>query len=78
MILMKLLAPFIAAVLLTLFVSIAPQEPLQAAGPSCHQDQGAGSYCNAVCGYEGTRVCTYMECGNGTEICMRRSNIVFA
>lgn len=73
---MKKLALLPALFLTIFFASTSPVESSQAAGPSCHQDQGAGSYCNAVCGYEGARVCTYMECGNGTEICMRRSNVV--
>ncbi|ACY48449.1 hypothetical protein Rmar_1562 [Rhodothermus marinus DSM 4252] len=35
---------------------------------SCHED----GYCqDAGCGDNSTEPCTYMDCGNGTELCMK-------
>ena len=45
--------------------------PLDALADDCH----TGGFCTDVCGMEGFKACTYMDCGNGTQLCMKKGKI---
>jgi len=44
---------------------------------SCHDTIWTDDYyiepssCQLACGFEGYTACTYMDCGNGTELCTK-------
>lgn len=42
-------------------------EGVAQAGESCHEN----GQCQVVCGIEDLAPCIYMDCGNGTELCMK-------
>lgn len=55
------------AFVIGVFLGFAPDIQSQIAVRDTYHD----GECQIVCGTESTQACTYMDCGNGTELCMR-------